>query len=190
MKRKSLTILLLILVGGLSLVVFWLYKQVSLEKQNQAAQTLQVAQTPEYPYFPAKAETYLDAEKTWQRKSFQPIFKEFVEADNKRYLVVNYSTGASGTLEEGKIFVTRGIPYIDEQAKTTIIDSLTLKDKLKPGDRFGVDYLSQIPQDFSLKMPHCQNQAIECLLAAYKQESDKKGEKAFYAMFIYRILKK
>lgn len=116
-------------------------------------------------------------------KSFQPLFKEFIETDSKRYLVVSDEAG------EAKIFVGREIPYIDENRKTTIIDSLTLKALLKPGDRFGVNYLAKIPADFSLKMPHCQNQAVECLLAYFKLESDKKGEKVFYPLFVYRILK-
>ncbi|MFH0943025.1 MAG: hypothetical protein V1810_02505 [Candidatus Beckwithbacteria bacterium] len=177
---KKLWLLILIVNAGLGLIIFLLYKQISLEKQNQASL---VQQDSQYPYFPAKSEAYLDQEKTWLIKSFQPVFKEMIEVESKRYLVVSYAEG------EAKIFVGSQIPYKDEAGQKQIIDSLSLKEKLKPGDQFGINYLAGYPADFSLQLPRCQNQAVECILAAFKKQSDAKGENIFYPLLIYRILK-
>jgi len=190
---KRWLIILLVLVVGLNIVLFWFYKQTGLKKQNQVTQPVAQSPATQYPYFPANAETFLDTEKTWQSASFQPIFKELVEAGtNKWYMVVNYSAGAGGALEEGKIFLGVQIPYIDKFNNKTIIDSVKLKDELKVGDQFGIDYLAKIPADFSMGIPYCKDQAtrpVECLFAYLKQESDKNGEKVFYPFTVYRILK-
>lgn len=190
---KKWLIILLVLVAGLNIVLFWFYKQAGLKKQNQVTQPVAQSPAAQYPYFPANTETFLDTEKTWQSASFQPIFKELVEAGtNKWYILVNYSTSAGGALEGGKIFLGVGaqIPYIDKSNNKTIIDSVKLKDELRAGDQFGITYLSKIPVDFSINMPYCQDYPkAECLFAHLKQESDKNGEKVFYPFTVYRILK-
>jgi len=116
-----------------------------------------------------------------------------VEVDlNNGYLVVNYSIGEGGVLGEGKIFLGRQIPYIDEAGIKTSIESVKLRDELKAGDQFGVNYLAKIPADFSMKIPYCQDQTdrpVGCLLAFLKQASDQKGEKIFYPLVVYRLLK-
>lgn len=157
-----------------------------------------------YPYFPANTETFLDKEKTLQVKSFQPVFKEFVEANSGKnnkstmsyvtdnYLLVSYAPGGGGVLAEGKVFLGRQLPYIDETGVKTIIDTLELKKKLKVGNQFGIDYLAKVPADFSMEIPYCKDFAtrpVACLLPFFKQESDKRGEVIFYPLVVYRILK-
>jgi hypothetical protein len=189
---KKWLIVILIIFLGINGVLFWFYKQAGIKKQNQVSQTQITSQTAQYPYFPEGTETSLDTESKWQRKSFQPIFKEFVEASSGSYLVVNYAVGAGGEAEEGKVFLRGQIAYVDETSSGSLIGPEKLKELLKPGDQFGVEYLAKIPADFSLEMPRCQNQQgrpVECILAYFKQESDQKGEKAFYPFFVYRVLK-
>ena len=99
---KKWLIILLVSVVGLNIVLFWFYKQAGLKKQNQVTQPVAQSPAAQYPYFPVNTETYLDNEKTLQVKSFQPVFKEFVEVNsgnNKsttsyvtdNYLLVSYA---------------------------------------------------------------------------------------------------
>ena len=96
-------------------------------------------------------------------------------------------------MAEGKVFLGRYLPYIDETGVKTTIDTLELKEKLKAGDQFGIDYLAKVPADFSMEIPYCKDFAtrpVACLLPFFKQESDKRGEVIFYPLTIYRILKR
>lgn len=202
---KRWLIILLVVVVGLNIVLFWFYKQAGLKKQNQVTQPVAQSPATQYPYFPANTETFLDNEKTLQVRSFQPIFKEFVEVESANqgrstmsyvtdnYLLVSYAPGGGGVLVEGKVFLGRQLPYIDEAGVKTTIDTLELKKKLKVGDQFGIDYLAKVPADFSMEIPYCKDFAtrpVVCLLPFFKQESDKRGEIIFYPLTIYRILKR
>jgi len=186
MKKQWLILLLLNICLGL--VVFWLFFRVSTGKQqDKKSQDANLIQSIQYPYFP-DTEMYLDDEKTWQLKYFQPIFKEMIEVDNKRYLVVSYINNEEGDLVEGKIFLSRSIPYVNNDGEKTIIDSLTLKDELKVGEKFGINYLVRFPENYSTST-RCIDKAVECFLAGSKQISDAQGEKIFYPLLVYRILK-
>jgi hypothetical protein len=158
--------------------------------------TSDTANAGQYPYFPENTETFLDEAKTFQMKAFQPIFKEFIAATpTLNYLVVDYPDTFGETLKETRIPLRGQILYAESSTDgRVLIGSLMLKDLLKPGDQFGIYYLSSIPSDFSLDMPYCQIpgqeiQKTECVLAFGKQLTDKQGENIFYPLFVYKVLK-
>lgn len=191
MKKKIL--ISLVIVVALVGVFGWMYFKFS----GSAVSIFSIVNStkitnPDKPYFPENTMVYIDNEKKWGMSSFQPIFKELLKVDESKYMIiVNYVDGTDGNVKEGNISIGRQIPYYDETGVRVMIDSASLKNKLKKGDQFGVEYLSQVPSDFSKDISHCQTQyvPVECMLAVFKKESDNKGENTFYAFKLYRILK-
>jgi hypothetical protein len=190
-REKSLLGFLAVLVVLLLGVFGWLVFRLNSTAKTTAIINAVVA-NPTAPFFPVGTETSLDTDGAWQRKSFQPIYEDFIEARMGGYLKVSYVASPEGTIKEGKVYLRRLISYVDETNKAVIIDGVKLKDLLKKGDQFGVEYLSQTPKDFSLVTSHCQDtktQSIECVLAYLKQRSDINKENIFYPFFIYRNLR-
>ena len=134
----------------------------------------------------------MDEEKEWSRRSFQPVYKDFKEVEvNKYSILIDYVDEESGKTMEGNIFLGGQIPYYDETGKSTVINSVSLKDMLVVGEQFGVEYLSKFPAVVSPDTVQCQGQSlpVECVYAILKAENDKNGENVFYVFRVYRKLK-
>lgn len=149
-------------------------------------------ENPTYSYFPENTERYIEEENIWERKSFQPVYVGFQEVgSDENYILISY-LDINKKVEKGKVFVRKLIPYYDESGNKTSFQSVDLKEELKEGEQFGVEYLSNIPTNFSPNMLFCTTDPIpvdECFLANLKYQSDIKDENVFYAFNIYRILK-
>jgi len=142
-------------------------------------------------FFPTGAEASLGGQINWKRSILQPVFSKTSEDKDGKYLDVFFQATASGEITAGKVFVMMQNRYIDENGVAVTISDTELMGKFKEGDQFGIYYVSQIPDDFSVSSEYCQNpngMPVECLVTALQQVSNQNGTNIFYPMMVFRKL--